>query len=140
MTFWQRLLGTRTQRAASGAASVAQCRQAATAAAAHLASLTGIVYTLHTVSNTNSMLPTMDANSVLLAEHVSYSALGEGDIVIYKLRDMLVVHRLNERTATGWWPLGDGNVRMDLGTVTPANYVSRVCAIFYGLKNAETDN
>jgi signal peptidase I len=93
------------------------------------------------VENTDSMLPTFDANAILLAEKVEFGALREGDIVTYKSRSgKLIVHRLNDRRPKGWWPVGDNNRTADPELVTPENLDRRVIGILYGAKDATTDN
>lgn len=92
------------------------------------------------IANTNSMVPTLDANCVVLLEKCDFAALTEGDIVTYRSTSgLLVCHRLNERTPRGWWPLGDGNGSMDRELVTAANFDRRLCGILYGARTPTTD-
>ena len=140
MTFWQKLFGHRTTRCASGSASLVQAEQVALSTALLLASHTGYATNVHRVSNTNSMLPVLDNNAIILAEAAPFAALQEGDIVTYQAGAKLICHRLNERTARGWWPLGDGNASMDAALVTPENYRGRICGILYGQYSADTNN
>jgi signal peptidase I len=85
-----------------------------------------------TVAPTGSMKPTLDENSVVAVETVKFDDLRPGDIVIYRdTAGLPIVHRLHHKTADRWIVLGDNNSSADRETVTPANLVGRVCAIFY---------
>lgn len=85
-----------------------------------------------TVAPTGSMKPTLDENSVVSVEAVTFTALRRGDIVVYRNKaGVPVIHRLNTATAGGWVVLGDNNADPDIEPVTPANLLGRVCAIFY---------
>ena len=39
----------------------------------------------------------------------------------------------------GWWPLGDGNGRLDPELVTALNFHRRLCGILYGVRTPETN-
>lgn len=85
-----------------------------------------------TIAPTGSMKPTLDENSVVAVETVKFDELRAGDIVIYRDRAGLpIVHRLHQKSGDRWIVLGDNNSSVDRETVTPANLVGRVCAIFY---------
>lgn len=85
-----------------------------------------------TIAPTGSMKPTLDENSVVAVETVTYDNLRPGDIVIYRDEAGLpIVHRLHHKDGNRWIVLGDNNSTVDRETVTPANLVGRVCAIFY---------
>ena len=143
--FWlKKIFGYRTQRAPSGSLPLAQLSNIAwgiVSAFRHA----GIAVESNTVANTNSMLPTLDSNAVLLLEECQFSALTEGDIVTYwgdpKLwgPNKLILHRLNEQMRGGWWPLGDGNGKLDPELVTQINFHRRLCGILYGVRTADTN-
>lgn len=85
-----------------------------------------------TIAPTGSMKPTLDENSVVAVEAVAFGELRMGDIVIYRDASGLpIVHRLQQQVAERWIVLGDNNSSVDREAVTPANFVGRVCAIFY---------
>jgi len=85
-----------------------------------------------TVSQTGSMKPTLDENSVVALEPARYHELQAGDIVVYRNQDgRAVVHRLLQRSRFGWWVVGDNNAKADREAVTAENLIGRVCAIFY---------
>lgn len=95
-----------------------------------------------TIAPTGSMKPTLDENSVVAVETVKFDELRAGDIVIYRDNAGLpIVHRLHQKAGERWIVLGDNNSSVDRETVTPANLIGRVCAIFYtsapGLATAE---
>lgn len=140
MGLFGNLFGRRTERAPSSAISVFALSLAGRSLCLNLKSAVGVDVVVYAVQNTNSMVPTFDANAVLLAEKVDFKLLVEGDIVTYRTAGKLIVHRLNERYGAGWWPLGDGNGRMDRVLVTPENFDRRVCGILYGAKDARTDH
>lgn len=92
-------------------------------------SLGGRVFT---IAPTGSMKPTLDENSVVAVETVTYNDLRAGDIVIYRdAAGLPIVHRLHHKDGSRWIVLGDNNSTVDRETVTPTNLVGRVCAIFY---------
>ena len=85
-----------------------------------------------TIAPTGSMKPTLDENSVVTVETVVFGQLRQGDIVIYRsAAGTPIVHRLHQQADGCWFVLGDNNASVDRETVTPANIVGRVCAIFY---------
>jgi len=90
------------------------------------------------VKATGSMRPLFDESALLVLEPVSYNSLRVGDIVTYehpRTHD-LIVHRLLEKRADGFWAKGDHNGKMDDTLVTSENYRMRVCGIIYtGDKN-----
>lgn len=140
MNFFRKLFGYRSKLAASSSLSYPEALDLASLCCERLRN-DGRDVLLMAVTNTNSMLPTFDANAVLLLEKCGFAALREGDIVTYRanFNNELHVHRLNERRGEGWWPLGDGNGTMDPELVTLVNFDRRVCGIIYGAKSADTD-
>ncbi|MFT3783359.1 MAG: signal peptidase I [Nibricoccus sp.] len=85
-----------------------------------------------TIAPTGSMKPTLDENSIVAVEVVDFAALREGDIIIYRDKNNLpIVHRLRQHAGGRWIVLGDNNSSVDNEFVTPANFMGRVCAIFY---------
>lgn len=140
MNLFRKIFGYRTDKAASGSLTHAQLSNVAHGTAAGMKHY-GASVTIGIVSNTNSMLPTFDANALLLLEEVPFDALREGDIAtrIITLGEPFTVHRLNEKTKSGWMHLGDNNGRYDSVPLTPQNYHRRVCGILYGQKNHDTD-
>lgn len=146
MSWLSKLLGSRTRKVASGQLPLDQLLQTASGLCIGMKISHGVDVVAINIQNTNSMIPTMDANCVLLLEKVPYAALSEGDIVTYRgdpakwgNKTLIICHRLNERTPRGWWPLGDGNTRMDPELVTEANFDRRVCGILYGARTETTD-
>jgi signal peptidase I len=84
------------------------------------------------VAATGSMKPTLDENSVVTVEHVAFSKLRRGDIIIYlNSHGQPIIHRLYEQHGNSWFVLGDNNGSVDAEAVTPTNFQGRVCAIFY---------
>lgn len=140
MNWLKKVFGYRTQRAPSGSLPVSALHSIAEGLAVNAGISHGVDWCAGTVSNTDSMLPVFDANALLILEPCDFNALQEGDIVTYRSkRGLLIVHRLNEKLRDGWWPLGDGNGRLDPELVTPTNLHRRVCGILYGRKTPETD-
>lgn len=92
-----------------------------------------------TIAPTGSMKPTLDENSVVAVERVDFGELRQGDIVIYRdATGLPIVHRLHQKSRDRWLVLGDNNVSVDHETVTPSNFVGRVCAIFYTSQGIST--
>lgn len=142
MNWLQKIFGYRTSRAPAGSLDPAVLAALGNLWGHAMSVQQGVSVVAYAVANTNSMVPTFDANAVLLAEAVDFSALGEGDVVTYRSvtsPGKLVVHRLNERRGANWWPLGDGNGSMDGELVTPQNFDRRICGILYGKKASDTD-
>lgn len=84
----------------------------------------------------SSMRPTINSeNTVILCEVAPFSDLRRGDIVVYRSINCSsgnVVHRLTKRTTSGAWKAkGDNNLFHDKEHVTQANYIARVCALFF---------
>ncbi len=85
-----------------------------------------------TVAATGSMKPTLDENSIVTVETVTFAALRRGDIVIYRsATGAPIIHRLYEQQGNRWLVLGDSNASIDRESVTATNFLGRVCAIFY---------
>jgi peptidase S24-like protein len=85
-----------------------------------------------TIAATGSMKPTLDESSVVTIEKVAFDQLRRGDIIIYRNnRGLPIIHRLYEQHGSHWLVLGDNNASIDSEAVTGANFVGRVCAIFY---------
>lgn len=94
------------------------------------------------ITNTNSMLPLMDANCVVLLEKCPFEDLRTGDIVEYdwSARGIFALHRLGEKDSAGNFVVaGDNNAVNDGVRVTPQNFQRRLCGILYGAKDAKTD-
>lgn len=140
VNIFRKLFGYRTKRAASGLLDRGSLMTVAAGAVTGF-QYQGIAAELATVANTNSMLPTFDENAALILEGCRFDELTEGDIVTRRTNasSPFTVHRLNERTASGWWHLGDNNARVDSDLVTEKNFHRRVCAVFYGKRTAQTD-
>lgn len=86
-------------------------------------------YTIAKVSNTNSMLPTMNENSTLL---LSKELVNIGDIVVYQNGDDLWVHRIIGEQNDYWLCQGDNNRGNNQIEYIPKNDVLfRVMAILY---------
>ena len=87
---------------------------------------------VYTVAPTGSMKPTLDESSVVTVEKIAFAELRQGDIVIYRsLTGTPIIHRLYEQHGDRWLVLGDNNASIDRESVTSANLLGRVCAIFY---------
>lgn len=146
MSWFKKFFGYRTQRAPSGSLPPIALMSIAEGLHFNVSASHGADWEPATVTNTNSMLPLFDSNAVVLLEKCEYGSLREGDLVTYfgnpKIwgGGKLILHRLNEKLSGGWWPLGDGNTRLDPELVTPDNFHRRVCGILYGSKAADTDN
>jgi signal peptidase I len=84
------------------------------------------------VADTGSMEPTLSGKSIVAIEHVSFTSLRQGDIVIYRdAGGLRIVHRLIKRSGNAWFVKGDDNATKDCELVTASNLVGRVFAIFY---------
>jgi signal peptidase I len=95
---------------------------------------------VYTIAPTGSMKPTLDESSVVAVEKVPLSLLRRGDIVIYRsAAGAPVIHRLYQQTGDNWFVLGDNNATIDRESVTAANLLGRVCAIFYTAEGAPLD-
>ena len=110
-------------------------RDNALALAKHVAkSIGGKVYA---IAPSGSMLPTLDADSIVAVENVSLDKLRRGDIIIYRNGSgMVVIHRLYEQHADRWYVLGDNNASIDREMVSADNFIGRVCAIFNTVSDA----
>jgi signal peptidase I len=88
---------------------------------------------IYSVKPTGSMRPLFDGNCLLLAEQADFDALEIGDIVVFRhsRTKQLVVHRILERRAGGYWTKGDKNSQMDDDLVTAENYQARLYGIIY---------
>ena len=92
---------------------------------------------VYAIAPSGSMIPTLDEGSIVTVERVSLEKLKMGDIVIYRnAKGLAVIHRLYECHDGRWYVLGDNNTTIDRETVSSANFLGRVCAIFY--TSAET--
>jgi signal peptidase I len=94
-----------------------------------------------TVAATGSMKPTLDENSIVTVETVTFTALRQGDIVIYRsAAGAPIIHRLYEQHGDRWLVLGDNNPAIDREAVTAGNFLGRVCAIFYTSSGAASSS
>ena len=147
MIAWLRqVFGSRPKRVASGPLAVEQMLPAARGFAVNLYVAHGLDVQTGTVANTNSMVPTLDDNCVLLLDNCPFDALEEGDMVFYRSNSAawqqaggMICHRLSQRQPGGWWPLGDNNARMDPELVTRDNYHRRVMGVLYCRRKPTTD-
>lgn len=138
MNWFKRIFGGRTTEAASSQISILEAEALLSRTALDARSL-GLEWEVFRVSDTNSMLPTYDTNALLVGETCPYSALREGDIVLYRANPdkwgtnggMVVCHRLNNLEKGGWRALGDANGTQDPELVTPGNFYKRVAAVVY---------
>lgn len=88
------------------------------------------------LSNTNSMLPMMDANALAVLERARFEDLTVGDVVrAYSPEGLPVLHRLEEQHGDKFWGRGLNNGRMDHYYVTRSNYDRRLAAIIYSKHN-----
>lgn len=146
MSWFSKIFGARTRRVAGSSLEPYHLLAAADVFCDHISALTGQQLRVHQVANTNSMIPTLDNNCVLLVESCPFADLAEGDIVLWRgnpsvwqRSGLLICHRLNERSKSGWFSLGDGNARQDPEPVTPANFAGRVVGTLYGIRQPDTD-
>ncbi len=139
MSWLSKLFGGRTRKVAGSSIEPYHVLPAAGVFCDHIAALTGQRLRVHQVANTNSMVPTLDNNAIVVVESCAFGELAEGDIVLFNRADLVICHRLNERSKTGWFTLGDGNSRQDPEPVTPANFAGRVVGILYGIRKTDTD-
>ena len=87
---------------------------------------------VYAIAPSGSMLPTLDAGSIVTVEKVALNKLHKGDIIIYRNGSgAAVIHRLYERHDDRWYVLGDNNASVDHEMVSADNFIGRVCAIFY---------
>lgn len=139
MGWLSQLFGRRTRRVAGSSLEPYHLLAASSVFCDHIHALTGQRLRVHQVSNTNSMIPTLDNNAVVVVESCAFDDLAEGDIVLFNRAALVICHRLNERSKSGWFTLGDGNARQDPEPVTPANFAGRVAGILYGIRQPDTD-
>lgn len=146
MSWFKKFFGYRTQLAPSGSLPLDAVRSMALGFCYNVMASHGWSLHVETATNTNSMLPVIDSNSVMLTEGCPFESLSEGDIITFfgdpKIwgAGKVIMHRLNEKVKAGWRTLGDGNGRLDPEVITEANFHRRVVGIFYASKTAETDN
>ena len=91
--------------------------------------------TIYSVLNTNSMEPSIDSNSVIVAEPINDYTLGRqpitvGDILLYEHEWAgkiihRVVHISIEKKVTKYFLKGDNNFRRDFASVKPEQLVGR---------------
>ncbi len=116
------LSGTAPHSTVSRDTAISLAKQVAT-------SIGGRVYA---IAPSGSMLPTLDAGSIVTVEKVTLEKLKRGDIVIYRnAAGLPVIHRLYEKHGDRWFVLGDNNTAIDRETVSAGNFLGRVCTIFY---------
>lgn len=85
---------------------------------------------LFDVAPTGSMEPTLDGNSLVVAEPCRLDELAVGDIVVRRMPIGNVVHRVI--TLAPVRTRGDANGAADAGTVTATDLLGRVCCVVYG--------
>lgn len=95
--------------------------------------------TVFMVNPTGSMRPLFDGNCLLLTEKAAFGTLEVGDIVVFRhsRTGKLIVHRILERRAAGYWAKGDHNDRMDDDLITETNYCGRIYGIIYTTRSGE---
>lgn len=82
------------------------------------------------VEPTGSMEPTLDGNSLVVAEPCRLEDLAVGDIVVRRMAVGDVVHRVIAVAPVR--TRGDANGAADAGAVAEADLLGRVCCIVYG--------
>lgn len=74
----------------------------------------------------DSMAPEFEAGDYIIDQVVSFEELSVGDIVSYMdVKNVLVTHRVHEKTAEGLLLKGDGNDFVDTTVVTEQNYIGK---------------
>lgn len=74
----------------------------------------------------SSMEPVLHDGDVVHVMPVPFEDLNEGDVVVYRIGDELVSHRIYQRDANSWHAKGDANPYFDRQKVTRRNYVGLV--------------
>lgn len=90
----------------------------------------GIVYR---VAATGSMKPSLDEKSVCVVRKCAFSDVRIGDIVVYRVKDRDIIHRVAARLAfskKGFICKGDANADYDRTTLTEKNFIGVVHVIF----------
>lgn len=98
-------------------------------------------YEVITISDTKSMIPTLDSNSLAIIEkNVQFDSLRAGDIIVYKNTDKKskyfnqnIIHRIrsiniDQKTLS---TKGDSNDQPDTQTAKPDDILGRVFCILY---------
>lgn len=147
MGWFSRLFQPAPRLSPSGSLPVAALQSIAEGLCFNASASHGVEWIATPIANTNSMLPLMDANCVVLLERTPFESLRPGDIVTYRSTrqnlagvNLTILHRLGERDAAGRFVIaGDNNAVNDGERVSRDNFDRRLCGILYGAKNATTD-
>ena len=87
------------------------------------------------VSNTNSMEPWIDAGDVILVQPLAANEQPTvGEVYVYKVGDMLVIHRLTRVSGDKYTFRGDNNFRDDLFRPEKSGIVGHVFGVLWGKK------
>lgn len=89
------------------------------------------------VANTNSMEPWIDAGDVVLVKPLranEYPVVGE--VYVYRVGDVLVIHRLVKEENGKYRFRGDNNFRDDPWRPTKNEFVGHVFGVLWGKKNS----
>jgi len=70
----------------------------------------------------NSMLPTLSEPTIVLVKPLPYSGIKNSDILVFRSRNTLVVHRAVKKLGGAWLTQGDGLKTRDPVRVTAATY------------------
>lgn len=79
---------------------------------------------------TGSMEPTMHVNGVVIVEKTTYEDVKEGDIIMYKVNDKMITHRIIEKSSEGITTKGDNNQTEDAYLLTEENIQAKVVKIW----------
>ena len=70
----------------------------------------------------DSMLPILEAPTAVLVKPVPYDNIEAGDIVVFKYRNRLIVHRAVKKVSGVWLTQGDNLKKRDSMKVTRTSY------------------
>ena len=70
----------------------------------------------------DSMLPTFVPPTAVLVKPIPYDKIQAGDIVVFKYRNTLIVHRAVSKLGDAWMTQGDNLQKRDSMKVTRASY------------------
>ena len=79
---------------------------------------------------TGSMEPTMHVNGVVIVEKSTYDDVKEGDIIMYKVNDKMITHRIIEKSSEGITTKGDNNQTEDAYLLKEENIQAKVVKIW----------
>lgn len=78
---------------------------------------------------TGSMEPTIKTDAVIIAKKIDYEDVKVDDIIVYKIEDKMITHRVIEKTDDGIRTKGDNNNVQDAYTLKEENIRAKVVLI-----------